>query len=134
MECLQLQEILKVSSLFLSFFYKFENFRRRLLISCLFFTRADAAVPAPNADLEEQDISIYCAGYLTHALVILFLEGLILRLATLLALYVCPRGLNLEPLVVGMSSIWKKIKESTFGKKVAAAKRRTATVTGGGAV
>ncbi len=41
---------------------------------------------------------MYCAGYLPHALVVLALEGVVLRLATLLALWACPRGVSLEPL------------------------------------
>lgn len=40
----------------------------------------------------------------------MFVEGLILRLATLLALYVCPRGLSLEPLVMVLGKVMKKIR------------------------
>jgi RNase P protein component len=69
-----------------------------------------------------------------YALLVIFLEGLILRLATLLALYICPRGMTLEPVAAGLTSLWKKMKAGVKRNKV---KRRTTTVggrLGGGAV
>lgn len=81
----------------------------------------------PNSALEEQDIEVYCAGYMEYALLVIFLEGLILRLATLLALYICPRGMSLEPVAAGLTSLWKKMR-TVFKRKV---KRRTTTVNGG---
>ena len=53
-----------------------------------------------SAALEQQDISVYCAGYVDTAVLALAMEGLILRLLTLMAMFVCPRGVTLEPLVV----------------------------------
>ncbi|KAL4536815.1 hypothetical protein Ndes2526A_g06320 [Nannochloris sp. 'desiccata'] len=94
----------------------------------------DAISPTPSANLQEQDIEVYCAGYMEYALLVIFLEGLILRLATLLALYICPRGMTLEPVAAGLTSLWKKMREAFKRNKV---KRRTTTVggrLGGGAV
>lgn len=65
---------------------------------------------------------------------VIFLEGLILRLATLLALYICPRGCTLEPVAAGLTSLWKKMRDMFKRNKL---KRRTTTVggrLGGGAV
>jgi hypothetical protein len=90
--------------------------------------------PRPSPVLEEQDIEVYCSGYMEYALLVLFLEGLILRLATLMALYICPRGMTLEPLAAGLTSLWKKMRGVFKRNKV---KRRTTTAggkLGGGAV
>ena len=63
-----------------------------------------------------------------YALLVLFLEGLVLRLATLMALYCCPRGLTLEPLVVAIGTVFEKFK-GLFGRN-SKVKRRTTTVSG----
>lgn len=90
------------------------------------------AIPAPSAELEEQDIAVYCSGYLDHALLVLALEGLILRLATLLALWCCPRGLTLEPVVAAVGAGWGRLKTKLNIKK--RPKRRTVTGGAAGAV
>ena len=65
-----------------------------------------------------------------NAVLVLFLEGLVLRLLTLMALYVCPRGLSLEPLVVAMGSGVARLRAWVGSRR----KARRRTVTGGGAV
>lgn len=107
---------------------------RHLSPVSLFSFCSDAVSPTPSANLEEQDIGIYCSGYMEYALVAIFLEGLILRLATLLALYICPRGMTLEPVAARLTSLWNKMREAFKRNKV---KRRTTTMggrSGGGAV
>lgn len=56
------------------------------------------------------------------------LEGLVLRLATLLALYICPRGITLEPVVVAVGSLWNKMRGCVQRKP----KKRTVTASGPG--
>lgn len=62
----------------------------------------------------ELDIRRYCANYSMHALVIMFCEGLILRLTAYLALQYCSHGLRLEPLVLavtgGAARAWKAVR------------------------
>lgn len=76
-------------------------------------------------ELEEQDITIYCAGYYEKALFIMLFEGLALRLATLFALYFCPRGLSFEPVVIALGAVVKRIRR-LFRKKQAVNRRSTA--------
>lgn len=76
--------------------------------------------------LKQQNINVYCKGYLANALVVLAMEGLVLRLVTLLALYICPRGVTLEPLAVALGSVFAKMKLLMRTRT----KRRTATGNG----
>jgi len=73
--------------------------------------------------VEQQDITVYCAGYLDTAILVMALEGLILRLATLAAIYFCPRGLTLEPVVIAAGTLLQRIRNA-FRRKP---KRRTIT-------
>ncbi len=91
---------------------------------------AAAAAPAPSAALEEQDVSVYCAGYLPHALVVLALEGVVLRLATLLALWACPRGASLEPLVGAAGAGWARARAALRRRRPAAAAPAAAPAAG----
>jgi hypothetical protein len=88
---------------------------------------ADAFAPAArDAELEQQDIRVYCRGYVASALLALAVEGFILRLITLAAIYVCPRGLTLEPVVVAAGSAASRC----GGWCRRGARRRTVTATG----
>lgn len=70
---------------------------------------ADAGLLLANReDLEQQDITVYCSGYVGRALLTLAVEGLVLRLLTLAAIYCCPRGLTLEPAVVAAGTAAKR--------------------------
>ena len=81
----------------------------------------------PETQLVELDINVYCSGYLERNLIIIFCEGLILRLLTLLALYVCPKGMTLEPLAVGLGRAFTSIKKRMVLRKKKAVRRRTMT-------
>ncbi len=78
-----------------------------------------------NAELEELDINVYCSGYLERDLIILACEGLILRLLTLLAIYLCPKGLTLEPIAVRLGRIFTSIKKKVIMRKKKAVRKRT---------
>jgi len=58
---------------------------------------------------------------------VMALEGFILRLCTLLALYICPKGINLEPLVLVLSSGVRKIRSWFVFKRKEVRRRRTVT-------
>lgn len=78
-----------------------------------------------DPSVEQQDINVYCAGYLDTAIIVMAVEGLILRLATLLAIYLCPRGLTLEPVVIAAGTFLQRIRIA-FRRKPKP-KRRTIT-------
>jgi len=81
----------------------------------------------PNSELEELDISVYCSGYLTRDLIVLAAEGFALRFLTLVALYLCPKGLTLEPLAVRLGNLFRSIKKKLTIRKKRAIRRRTLT-------
>ena len=76
-------------------------------------------------EIQELDIGVYCSGYLERNLIVLACEGLILRLLTLLALYVCPRGLTLEPVAAPLGRLFTSLKKKLVSKKKAAIRKRT---------
>lgn len=87
-----------------------------------------ADVIDPNmstSEIQELDINVYCSGYLERNLIILACEGLILRLLTLLALYVCPKGLSLEPVAAPIGRLFSSLKKKLVTKKKAAVRKRT---------
>lgn len=92
----------------------------------IFPTGDTSGVTVPSSSLEQQNIAVYCAGDVGNALVVLALEGLVLRLCTLLALYLCPKGMTLEPLVLAVGSGISKLKNWISSRRKAA-RRRTAT-------
>jgi hypothetical protein len=89
--------------------------------SFFFFAETTSNVNGPS--VEQQDITVYCAGYLDTAIFVMALEGLILRLATLAAIYFCPRGITLEPVVIAAGTFLQRIRNA-FRRKP---KRRTIT-------
>ena len=78
-----------------------------------------------ESEVQELDINVYCTGYLERNLVVLALEGLVLRLLTLLALYVCPRGMTLEPIAVPIGRMFSSLKKKIIIRKKKAVRKRT---------
>jgi len=78
-----------------------------------------------DSEIQELDINVYCAGYLERNLIVLACEGLVLRLLTLLALYVCPRGMTLEPVAVPLGRLFSSLKKKIIIRKKKAVRKRT---------
>ena len=88
--------------------------------------QVDEVNPAmSDAEVRELDINVYCSGYLNRDLIILACEGFILRLLTLLALYICPKGMTLEPIAVRIGQFWSSIKKKMILRKKKAVRKRT---------
>ena len=70
-----------------------------------------------GGDRRYLDINAYCAGYATNGLLVLGLEGLILRLATYLALQFCPRGVRFEPLLAWVAALGRRLRSRRRGRE-----------------
>lgn len=79
----------------------------------------------PTEEFEELDISVYCSGYFNKAVIILGAEGFALRLFTLIALYLCPKGLTLEPLAVHFGLLCSALKKKIIRKKKEAVRKKS---------
>lgn len=74
----------------------------------------------------ELDPTVYCDGYAGRDLLILLGEGTALRLLTLIALWLCPKGLSIEPLVIVLNSWFGACRK--FFKQRRISKRNKAAV------
>lgn len=67
------------------------------------------------------DPAVYCSGYAERDLMILLLEGTVLRLMGMVALWLCPKGFTIDPLIMSVNEmvgvVVKKMKKEGGGRR-----------------